>query len=153
MHEDRKLYLVFEFLDVDLKKHMDLAPQTFRDASVVKVSEGPAAGAGCSAGTPRLPHAPRRRLLMPRPASSLPPPRPLFLSRSGTCTRCCRASRTATRTGAPRLLLPFAWLSTVAGGAHARCSNRLPAGCRLLLLLMPLHTLSLDLLAASCTAT
>lgn len=37
MHEDRKLYLVFEFLDVDLKKHMDSHPQLYRDPAVVKV--------------------------------------------------------------------------------------------------------------------
>ena len=30
MHEERKLYLVFEFLDVDLKKHMDSHPQARR---------------------------------------------------------------------------------------------------------------------------
>ena len=37
MHEDRKLYLVFEFLDVDLKKHMDSNPQLYQDQSMVKV--------------------------------------------------------------------------------------------------------------------
>ncbi len=37
MHEDRKLYLVFEFLDVDLKKHMDSHPQAYLDQTVVKV--------------------------------------------------------------------------------------------------------------------
>ena len=37
IHEDRKLYLVFEFLDVDLKKHMDSQPQAYRDPAVVKV--------------------------------------------------------------------------------------------------------------------
>lgn len=37
IHEDRKLYLVFEFLDVDLKKHMDSQPQVYRDPLVVKV--------------------------------------------------------------------------------------------------------------------
>lgn len=40
MHEDRKLYLVFEFLDVDLKKHMDSHPQLYRDPTVVKVGLG-----------------------------------------------------------------------------------------------------------------
>lgn len=40
MHEDRRLYLVFEFLDVDLKKHMDSHPQLYRDPTVVKVSAG-----------------------------------------------------------------------------------------------------------------
>ena len=40
MHEDRKLYLVFEFLDVDLKKHMDSNPQLYRDHSVIKVRLG-----------------------------------------------------------------------------------------------------------------
>ncbi len=38
VHEDRKLYLVFEFLDVDLKKHMDSYPQLYQDPAVVKVS-------------------------------------------------------------------------------------------------------------------
>lgn len=37
VHEDRKLYLVFEFLDVDLKKHMDSYPQLYQDPAVVKV--------------------------------------------------------------------------------------------------------------------
>lgn len=37
IHEDRKLYLVFEFLDVDLKKHMDSQPQAYRDPLLVKV--------------------------------------------------------------------------------------------------------------------
>ncbi|KAL4854142.1 Cell division control protein 2 A [Chlorella vulgaris] len=36
VHEDRKLYLVFEFLDVDLKKHMDSNPQLYQDQTVVK---------------------------------------------------------------------------------------------------------------------
>jgi cyclin-dependent kinase 2 len=36
VHEDRKLYLVFEFLDVDLKKHMDSYPQLYQDPAVVK---------------------------------------------------------------------------------------------------------------------
>jgi cyclin-dependent kinase 2 len=36
VHEDRKLYLVFEFLDVDLKKHMDSNPQLYQDETVVK---------------------------------------------------------------------------------------------------------------------
>ncbi len=40
MHEDRRLYLVFEFLDVDLKKHMDSHPQLYREPTVVKVSAG-----------------------------------------------------------------------------------------------------------------
>lgn len=39
MHEERKLYLVFEFLDVDLKKHMDSHPQLYRDPTVVKVGD------------------------------------------------------------------------------------------------------------------
>lgn len=39
VHEDRKLYLVFEFLDVDLKKHMDSNPQVYLDQTVVKVRQ------------------------------------------------------------------------------------------------------------------
>jgi hypothetical protein len=40
VHEDRKLYLVFEFLDVDLKKHMDSHPQLYKDQAVAKVGAG-----------------------------------------------------------------------------------------------------------------
>ncbi|KAL6773745.1 CDKA1 [Auxenochlorella protothecoides x Auxenochlorella symbiontica] len=36
VHEDRKLYLVFEFLDVDLKKSMDSNPAAFKDPALVK---------------------------------------------------------------------------------------------------------------------
>lgn len=37
VHEDRKLHLVFEFLDLDLKKHMDSNPAAYRDPRLVKV--------------------------------------------------------------------------------------------------------------------
>jgi cyclin-dependent kinase 2 len=36
VHEDRKLHLVFEFLDLDLKKHMDTSPQAYKDPLRVK---------------------------------------------------------------------------------------------------------------------
>lgn len=38
MHSDKKLYLVFEYLDLDLKKHMDSHPNFGRDHRLVKVS-------------------------------------------------------------------------------------------------------------------
>ena len=37
VHEDRKLYLVFEYLDVDLKKSMDSSPAQYRNPTLVKV--------------------------------------------------------------------------------------------------------------------
>jgi cyclin-dependent kinase 2 len=37
VHSDAKLYLVFEFLDVDLKKHMDAHPAATRDVGTVKL--------------------------------------------------------------------------------------------------------------------
>ena len=37
VHEDRKLYLVFEYLDVDLKKSMDSNPAQYRNPTLVKV--------------------------------------------------------------------------------------------------------------------
>lgn len=35
---DRKLYLVFEFLDLDLKKMMDTTPNFHKDTMLIKVS-------------------------------------------------------------------------------------------------------------------
>ena len=37
IHCDKKLYLVFEFLDLDLKKHMDSHPNFGNDHQLVKV--------------------------------------------------------------------------------------------------------------------
>ena len=37
VHQQKKLYLVFEFLDLDLKKHMDANPQQYRNGQLVKV--------------------------------------------------------------------------------------------------------------------
>ena len=37
IHSDNRLYLVFEFLDLDLKKHMDTNPDLCKDHRVVKV--------------------------------------------------------------------------------------------------------------------
>ena len=37
VHEDGQLHLIFEYLDLDLKKHMDSSPETFGDPYVVKV--------------------------------------------------------------------------------------------------------------------
>ena len=39
IHSDQKLYLVFEFLDLDLKKHMDANPHLCRDHRLVKVPQ------------------------------------------------------------------------------------------------------------------
>ena len=36
IHQDKKLYLVFEFLDVDLKKHFDTHPHISNDRRVIK---------------------------------------------------------------------------------------------------------------------
>lgn len=36
IHEDKKLHLVFEFLDLDLKKHMDSSPAAYQDPWLVK---------------------------------------------------------------------------------------------------------------------
>ena len=38
IHSDNRLYLVFEFLDLDLKKHMDTNPHLCKDHRIVKVS-------------------------------------------------------------------------------------------------------------------
>lgn len=37
VHDDRKLHLVFEYLDVDLKKHMDSHPNAYKDPLRIKV--------------------------------------------------------------------------------------------------------------------
>ena len=37
VHEDRKLHLIFEYLDLDLKRHMDVSPQAYRDPLRLKV--------------------------------------------------------------------------------------------------------------------
>ena len=39
VHSDKKLYLVFEYLDLDLKKHMDSHPTFGTDHRLVKVCE------------------------------------------------------------------------------------------------------------------
>lgn len=39
VHSERRLYLVFEYLDLDLKKHMDSCPEFSKDTGVVKVSK------------------------------------------------------------------------------------------------------------------
>ena len=36
VHEDRKLHLIFEYLDLDLKKHMDTSPEAYKDPIRVK---------------------------------------------------------------------------------------------------------------------
>ena len=85
MHEDRKLYLVFEFLDVDLKKHMDTHPQMYREASVVKVGGPPL----CFPSLPLSSLWPAADLL---PALlTAPPASPHAPSCcSGSCTKCCK---------------------------------------------------------------
>ena len=37
VHQEKKLYLVFEFLDLDLKKCMDATPQYFNDPAITRV--------------------------------------------------------------------------------------------------------------------
>ena len=37
MHQEKKLDLVFEFLDLDLKKCMDSTPQCFKDPATIRV--------------------------------------------------------------------------------------------------------------------
>lgn len=39
VHSEKRLYLVFEYLDLDLKKHMDSCPEFSKDPRLVKVSE------------------------------------------------------------------------------------------------------------------
>ena len=43
VHSDKKLYLVFEYLDLDLKKHMDSHPNFGANHQLVKVALFPAA--------------------------------------------------------------------------------------------------------------
>lgn len=38
VHSEKKLYLVFEYLDLDLKKHMDSCPDFANDPRLIKVS-------------------------------------------------------------------------------------------------------------------
>ncbi|CAN1753461.1 Cell division control protein 2 homolog A [Linum perenne] len=38
VHSEKRLYLVFEYLDLDLKKHMDSCPEFGKDPRIVKVS-------------------------------------------------------------------------------------------------------------------
>lgn len=38
MHSEKRLYLVFEYLDLDLKKHMDSSPDFSKDLHMIKVS-------------------------------------------------------------------------------------------------------------------
>lgn len=37
VHSEKRLYLVFEYLDLDLKKHMDSSPEFAKDLRQVKV--------------------------------------------------------------------------------------------------------------------
>lgn len=39
VHSEKRLYLVFEYLDLDLKKHMDSSPDFAKDLRQVKVSD------------------------------------------------------------------------------------------------------------------
>ena len=41
IHADRRLFLVFEFLDLDLKKHLDTNPLICGDKKLIKVTAGP----------------------------------------------------------------------------------------------------------------
>jgi hypothetical protein len=47
IHSDRKLYLVFEFLDLDLKKMMDTTPGFSKDHRLIKVTSLASPLAGC----------------------------------------------------------------------------------------------------------
>ena len=38
VHSEKRLYLVFEYLDLDLKKHMDSCPEFSKDPRLIKVS-------------------------------------------------------------------------------------------------------------------
>jgi hypothetical protein len=38
VHSEKRLYLVFEYLDLDLKKHMDSSPEFAKDLRQIKVS-------------------------------------------------------------------------------------------------------------------
>jgi cyclin-dependent kinase 2 len=38
VHSEKRLYLVFEYLDLDLKKHMDCNPNFGRNHTLLKVS-------------------------------------------------------------------------------------------------------------------
>lgn len=44
IHSEKRLYLVFEFLDLDLKRLMDARPNFSRDQRVIKVRSYAAAG-------------------------------------------------------------------------------------------------------------
>ena len=39
VHDEKSLYLVFEYLDLDLKKHMDSSPEFAKDPRQVKVCD------------------------------------------------------------------------------------------------------------------
>lgn len=39
VHSEKRLYLVFEYLDLDLKKHMDSCPEFSQDPRLIKVSD------------------------------------------------------------------------------------------------------------------
>lgn len=39
MHCEKRLYLVFEYLDLDLKKHMDSCPEFAKNPHLIKVTE------------------------------------------------------------------------------------------------------------------
>ncbi|RZS08268.1 hypothetical protein BHM03_00039207 [Ensete ventricosum] len=37
VHSEKRIYLVFEYLDLDLKKHMDSCPEFSKDPRLIKV--------------------------------------------------------------------------------------------------------------------
>ncbi len=76
VHSEKRLYLVFEYLDLDLKKHMDCNPNFGRNHTLLKVSI-------CS-----LP--PRHVHPFVHEANVA-----VFCTCSCTSTRCCRALHTA----------------------------------------------------------
>ena len=86
IHAERRLFLVFEFLDLDLKKHLDTNPTICGDKSLIKVIPQ-----CCEACT-------RFAGMLCAPLRSDPCAQTAWLCRY-TCTRCCWASPIATHTG------------------------------------------------------
>ena len=100
LHAEKRLYLVFEYVDLDLKRHFDSCPAVAKDRRVIKARTA----GGANNAVVILSARPR----VPRPArlcSGTEGPE-LFVVRSNTCTRFSRASHSATPTGVPRSCLP-----------------------------------------------
>lgn len=108
IHNDNRLFLVFEFLDLDLKRFMDMHPNLHNNHNIIKVS------------CPRLFHISFNQCLTCFP-----------LSLPWTCsclfTRCSAALHTAIYTGQPSAktnphsLLPMPIMCSAHGPLHAEC--------------------------------